>query len=258
MAVDFRVFESKKYAFFIEDELVRVCLERKGNEMYYSFEIDRTADTPRNRARKMVERRYSRQFLTALACFIGLVLFAALVLPKFSEKTALTQAEILLLKQGVETTGRIMNFDHLHDKLLKYQFISGNNQVITGSLDVAQLPVLSPMPIIGGDEFVVIYVPSKPHIHTIYLNRPTDKQIIRFEQRAVEKHMRLHPSEDERRVQCFVRSAYALTNLDGLADIFYQDTSPALNPEHNSESYTQLVQSLPFMKKIENDCNDRR
>ena len=253
VTIDFRVFESKKYTFFIEDELVRVCLERKGDEMYYTFEIDKTADTPRNRARRIIERKYLRQFLVALSVFVGLVLFAALVLPSFSEKSELSRAEELLVKEGKETIARITGSPEENSSVLKYQFIQGND-IITGQLDRAEIAKLSPMPVINGDELVVLYVPSKPEINTLYLNRPTEKQISRFMERAVEKHLKLHPDAAPEEVSCIVGVAFLLGGLDGLADFFYQDLNPAMNPAHNSSSFGKLTSSLPFRKKVEKDC----
>ena len=253
MTIDFRVFESKKYTFFIEDELVRVCLERKGDEMYYTFEIDKTADTPRNRARRIVERKYLKQFLVALGIFVALVLFAALVLPSFSEKSDLSRAEELLIKEGRESVARISNNYPEGSPTLQYQFIR-ENDIITGTVSKDDLAQLSPMPVIGGDEFVVVYVPSKPDIHSVYFNRPTEKQLARFKARALEKLLSLHPGTDTVEAGCFIETAYLLSGLDGLADFFFQDMSPAINPEHNAASFEKLTQSLPFRKKVETDC----
>ena len=54
--VDFNIRDSKDYTFFINDELCAIKLERKKDQMHYHFEIDKHADTPRNRARKKIEK----------------------------------------------------------------------------------------------------------------------------------------------------------------------------------------------------------
>ena len=253
VVIDFKVFESKKYTFFIEDELVRVCLQRKGDEMYYTFEIDKTADTPRNRARRIVERKYLRQFLLTLGVLIGLVLFAVLVLPSFSEKTQLSQTERLVLNKGTETVATIVRATSGTDQVLRYQFISGND-IIEGSLNYGEIARWSPMPVQNGDEFVLSYVPARPHLHSIFLNRPTEKQIERFKNRAAAKHLKLHPEENSETARCLVNTAYLLSGLDGIADFFYQDLNPAINPKHNSASFEELTQSLSFRKKAAKAC----
>lgn len=253
VTIDFRVFESKKYAFFIEDELVRICLERKGDEMYYTFEIDKTADTPRNRARHIMERKYLKQFLIALSVFVGLVLFAALVLPSLSESKDLSDAEELLINEGREAVARIAKNTGESASTLNYQFIQGN-EIMSGSVSRSEVAKRSPMPVISGDEFVVRYVPSNPAIHSVYFNRPTEKQLHRFKSRVVEKYLSLHPGADPEHVGCIVEVAYLLQGLDGFADFFFQDLNPSVNPAHNSTTYEKLTQSLPFRKKVEKEC----
>ena len=61
--IDFNVLDSKDYTFFIDHELCHIKLERRGDEMYYFFEIDKKADTPMNRARWAMERKFLRQML---------------------------------------------------------------------------------------------------------------------------------------------------------------------------------------------------
>ena len=50
--LDFRVLKSKEYSFFIDDELCELTIEKKGDHFFYSFEFNRKADTPLNRAIK--------------------------------------------------------------------------------------------------------------------------------------------------------------------------------------------------------------
>lgn len=253
MTIDFRVFESKKYTFFIEDELVSICLDRKGEDMFYSFEIDKTTDTPRNKARRIVERKYLRHFLIALSVFIGLILLAALFLPSFSEQKDLTQSEQRLLREGKETIGKISLDRGSSSNVVHYQFIGGSS-IINGTLDADQLIQLCPMPVLNGDEFVVVYVPSKPEINSVYINRPTEAQIEKFKERAVGKYLELHAGFDEALARCYVNSAYTLAGLDGIADFFFQNTHPSVNEKHNSVSFEKLIHELPFQKKVEHDC----
>ena len=63
MTVDFKVLDSKVYSFFVNDELCEIHLTRKGEKMFYEFQINKDADTPRNRARKKMEKKYWGQTL---------------------------------------------------------------------------------------------------------------------------------------------------------------------------------------------------
>ena len=65
VTIDFKVFDSKTYTFFIDDELCNIRLERRGSKMFFFFEIDQKTDTPRNRKRKILEHRYLRQGVRA-------------------------------------------------------------------------------------------------------------------------------------------------------------------------------------------------
>ena len=71
VVIDFKVLDSKTYSFFINDDLCELRLERKDLKMYYHFEINKEADTPRNQARKKVEQKYFRQALA----FFGVLVF---------------------------------------------------------------------------------------------------------------------------------------------------------------------------------------
>ena len=63
MIIDFHVLETKTYPLFLDDELCELTVEKKDNQFRYGFDINRKADTPRNRQRKVVEKKHWRQTL---------------------------------------------------------------------------------------------------------------------------------------------------------------------------------------------------
>jgi hypothetical protein len=77
--IDFKVRESKTYSMFLDEELLELKLDRKENTFFYSFQINKEADTPRNRQRIEDERRDLRQAVIVLAGFLLLVALSVLV-----------------------------------------------------------------------------------------------------------------------------------------------------------------------------------
>jgi len=73
VVIDFYVFESKKYTFFIGDELCEVTIDKKGNSYYYGMEINTKADTPRNRRRKIIDRKDFVESVVMMSLFVGTI-----------------------------------------------------------------------------------------------------------------------------------------------------------------------------------------
>ena len=255
VTIDFKVFESKEYTFFIEDELCHIVLKRKGNEMYYDFEIDKKADTPRNRARNAMERKFTWQLLIAIAAFV--VVIAAVVVWNPFAKSKLNHSETLLLKEGQETAGTVFIKNGLQHPAISYQFIANNQGFTAEPPNLQSQPLIllkNGMPLESGDEFVVIYVPSEPKISRINFNKPTERQIEIYQKRATSKHLQLHPEEAPFMAACMVNAAYELNGIAGIADFYFQDASPDSNPGHNQTTYLRLTRDLPFQKKVEKEC----
>jgi hypothetical protein len=73
VVIDFHVLDSKKYTFYINDELFDVHLERTEDRFGYSLEIDEETETPRNLRRKRINRTELITTLAGAATFIGIV-----------------------------------------------------------------------------------------------------------------------------------------------------------------------------------------
>jgi hypothetical protein len=255
VTIDFGVLDSKEYTLFIEDELCHIKLERRGSEMYYFFEIDKKADTPRNRARNAMERKFAKQLFIALGFFVAIIA-AFVIWNPFDRGTSPSKAEQLLLKQGRETVGKVLIKPGAAQPEISYQFVA-NNQGHSANANLQSAPLVllkNGMPLEAGDEFVVRYVPSRPEISRIMFSRPTEQQVKTYLQRAVEKHLKIHPDEAPSIVACMVNVAYQLNGVEGIADFYFQDAQPEANPDHNQNTYLRLTRDLPFQKKVEKDC----
>lgn len=255
VTIDFGVLDSKAYTVFIEDELCHIKLERRGGEMYYFFEIDKKADTPRNRARNAMEKKFAWQLFIAMGIFIALIVGFVIWNP-FQKEASISKEEQLLLNQGEETAGRVVFTADSAEPAVSYQFVAHNRSYLSASNLAFQPGLLlkNGMPLKAGDEFIVRYVSSRPEISRILFHRPTDRQVEIYKQRAAEKHLLLNPNEAPSFVSCLLNVAYRLNGIKGLADFYFQDSPPQANPAHNQMTYQQLRQELPYQKMVALEC----
>lgn len=80
VVIDFSVWDSKTYTFFIEDELCEIQLDRVKGGFTYDFEVNKTADTPKNKQRKRRERKYLFYSIGLLFLLVLIVLLSVWVL----------------------------------------------------------------------------------------------------------------------------------------------------------------------------------
>ncbi len=254
--IDFRVRDSKKYSFFINDELCEIRLERKGGKMFYYFEINKEADTPRNRARRKMERKYFGQTLLFFGGF-ALVLTLFLVgMNQFKNQHQKDRQAILDNGQKSETVGMV-RFDSAQNlPIITYFFVANNRSYSAApSLEATPLMVLdNGMPLESGDEFMVEYLVSNPEINRIKFDRPSEKQLQTYRRLIIEKYRTLHPQLSGTKVNCLLNVAFQLKGLEGFADFYFQDVSPQKNPSHNHLTFLRLTQDLAFKKVVAKSC----
>lgn len=254
--IDFKVFESKEYSFFIEEELVHINLERRGNEMYFTFNIDKKVDTPRNRFRHSLERKYFIHLLIFLGV-LALVVTGVVIIGKNAKKSETQRIEEVLAKGSKETVGRVLikKLENNQSEI-SYQFVAGDKTITAQSILQSEPLILlvNPMPLEQGDEFRVRYSPKKPYINEMLFSEPTPHQVELYQQRATAKHAKLNPEAPPRMTDCFVKTALGFDSLRALADIYFQDFKPAYNLEHNMETYAKLISNKIFLSQMEENC----
>ena len=193
--IDFKVFESKDYSFFIEEELVHINLERRGNEMYFTFNIDKKVDTPRNRFRHALERKHFYHLLLFIAG-MGLLVSGVVIWGRNAKKSETERLEEMLAHGSEETLGRVLikRIDSNRSEI-SYQFVAGNQTITSHSLLQSEPLILlvNPMPLELGDEFRVRYSHRKPDVNQMLFSEPTPHQIELYKQRAAAKHDQLNP-----------------------------------------------------------------
>ncbi len=254
MTIDFKVFGSKSYSFFIQDELCRIRLERKGDEMFYFFETDRQADTPLNHYRKKMERKYTRQMVIFILAFAALVTGFVFLSKNFKKRQTPDAAMFAYLLR--ETSGQVVIKPGSPSPEIFYQFVANNSPFSSKIAAQPQPPILlnNGMPLESGDEFTVTYLSTTPDSSRMDFDRPTERQLERYRQRAQEKYAASHPGEAAGTIACMVKIAFEMEGIGGLADFYFLDVPPAKNADHNEHTFLRLTRDLPFQKKVKEDC----
>lgn len=251
--IDFSVRESKTYSFFIEDEFCQIRLERRGEEMYYFFEIDKKVDTPRNRARKKQERRYLIQVFVFFGFLVALASGTALGIQAYNKKLKTRQMSATMY---TSVTIGWVEVDTLHpSSLVRYYYVVGNMKYSGSSYLDSVLTADDPViPLAQGDEFTVRYNPDYPEFSKIFFPEYTGPQKLRYLDRTLQRHLELNPAIHPSLARCMLELALEREGAEGLADFFYQNAEPSANPLHNKDSYHRLVRDPVFQREVEKRC----
>jgi len=255
--IDFNVLESRTYPLFLDDELLELKVDLSKGRFSYGLEIDKQADTPRNRIRKKTEKKHLRQTLLFFSGLIGLAaVFCGFML--FYNNSQKTENLLPLLEeQGVTATARVYDIQgSTAGYRLRFSFVAAT-QKVSGTYEILGAgKALSPMgfPLNEGDEFVVSFLPQRPSVHRLELLQPSEKLLESYREMAIEKQLEKHDSQTEAMAACMVDIAYELEGVEGLADFYYQDIPSTEHEPSNELTYKRLVRSVPFQRARERKC----
>ncbi|GJM34668.1 MAG: hypothetical protein DHS20C18_36690 [Saprospiraceae bacterium] len=256
MLYDFHVREPKSYSFFLEEELCEIDLEQRDDRFYYTFNINKSADTPRNRVRKATEKLHWRQSAIFFGSLVACVALAVILFLRFDKKQDEVKRGQILSGSHKTELGKIEAIE-VNDDVLEVSFAyraKGQVQRNTTALPLTPYQTLEHgMPLETGDEFLVAYARENPDVGYIDFNQPSEPQINLYFRKAVTKHTILHPELRPRQINCLANAAFSLKGIEGLADFYFQDTPVEENPEHNELTFNRLVRDLPF-QKLAKDC----
>lgn len=257
--IDFSVLDSKTYSFFIGEELCEIIIERKEDNFYYDFKVNRNVDTPLNRERKKQDKKYFKQSLIALVILILAVITVVVGLTIWNRDKNPNQLTEALNTVGKEAVAQIKIEGEGKARKVAYFFIA-NSKTYNSDADVAFLNDMillkNGMPLEHGDEFYVKYIPKNPNNNKIDYSRPSPQQIDMYKKRAIDKYLQSHSTVDRQEATCLVENALKLKGIKGLADFYFQDVSPDKNPHHNSNSFKRLTRDVPFQQMVEKNCTD--
>lgn len=253
--VDFQVFQNKTYSFFIEEELIEIVVERKGNQFAYGFDINKEVDTPRNQFRKQQERKNLKMiglFFIGFFLFIGVI--AMYVAKNRQENKALAKSMILSPENSDTTFAKVFIDSTQYKK--NYSFVA-NNQVYNIPISnllwqEAQQELF--FPIESNDEFTIVFSPKNPYNHQIKWNHPSSQQIELYKKRAIQQEITHNKNRAIQKARCYVDYAYQAKGLKGVALFYHQDRSENIHKTFNSNAYKRLIRSIPFKKAVEQRC----
>jgi hypothetical protein len=256
--IDFKVFDTCSYPLFLEDELFHVNIERKNGKYFYGFQIDKEADTPRNKARRLIEKKHWKQTMVFVALLALAVTAVTIIGQNLKEdKTDPAERAELILHHGRMTECQVEAiYQHEDQTSVRYRFMV-NDKAYSGRavLPPKENPTLpNGLPLQEGDQFSARYVSDRPGWNTIDFEQPTEKQIGRYRQLALEQQALHHPQQPESLIACLLDIAYAQKGLSGYADFIFQTASATENPQANALTYKRLLRSLDFQNARERQC----
>lgn len=272
--IDFSVKETKMYSFFIEDELCEISVvKEKDGSFGYDFQVNKKVDTPRNRIRRVDERRIRKQMALFITGFVVVAALGALGLmwlgrretDKRLETTTLfshlsTENARRLATEGKTGTAELFIVQEATQRKVYYGFTTADSIRISGLYPAPdKAPIILPngFPLTDRDAFSVSYLPADPQVHRVDFYQPARATIERYVHLAAEAERNAHPDASEKHSICVALSAAEFKGWLSLADFIYQSESPEENEQHNRESYLRLVRDVGFSKKVREECWDQ-
>ena len=252
--IDFKIFESKTYTIFIESEMCEISVEKKGDQYFYGFDINKEADTPHNR---MLKKRDRKHLLQTLLLIVGLAMIIGSIVFLYTRKNQQNyQKEAFLLTTTNSLTVPSKLFWKENDLSVSYSFVA-DNQVVEKTVSKSVLAKAATdlgLPIDNGTEFMLLYAPHNPQIHRLDWTQPSPFQIKKYTQLAIQKEMEVQAISDSSQVACHVQIAYQINGLSALAHYLHQEIPVSQNARFNSDTYKRMVRAVPFQKAIQKDC----
>ncbi len=168
--VDFAVWDSKNYSFFIEDDLCHIRLIKKNDRMHYQFEIDKEAPTPANERRNRFERQAIRKILLWLLGLFFIVLLFVLGIRQF-EKRSLNPKDVheLPTHQTQTAMGIITAIPKKLPAEIVYAFMASDYKTYTGRYlleNTAEMQELLTSLHLG-DSCTLIYSTTRPEVNAL-------------------------------------------------------------------------------------------
>ncbi|MCB0524003.1 MAG: hypothetical protein H6576_12030 [Lewinellaceae bacterium] len=267
--IDFSVKETKTYSFFVEDEFCEIIAERLSDGRFgYEFKVNKTVDTPRNRIRKVTNRRNNK----VLAAFIsGVVILIAVIFlglrwygeREYQRSLAITSIihnlnkhnMQILAQQGKSCVASVYLDKQDGQNIGSYRFYTADSLEIQGTFQ-AKETLQNGFPTSAGGSFQAQYLPSDPQIHRVDLYRPNRKTLEQYIQIAFETEHFKNPELSKEKNLCRVLTVAETAGWTYLADIIYQDKSTDENSKNNRDSYLRLMRSGQIESAIKHNCWD--
>ncbi len=245
MIIDFQVKETKTYTFFLEEELCRIRLERKGDRMFYHFEIDKETDTPLNRVRKKQDRRHLWQTLLFFGGIIFLAIVTALIIsslqPDPDEKYR--AAQVTAIEQLEQGTGTILALDNPKNGAFSYS-ITLDGVLLQRKESRSDIQRQWGKLVQEGDAFQVLWEKDPPYDSQLLIESPTPKQIDLFKQRVMEKEQEMLTVRQMEVLECFIDESLKNNQLRVLPLLYHRTLSVDENAYFNKAQFQNEIKPL--------------
>lgn len=273
--IDFSVKESKMYSFFIEDELCELILEKKDGVFGYEFRVNKKADTPRNRIRRVKAgqtRKYMAITVGGIVLVLALAFFGLRWFGQVQEAKRVASSSIVskyskenmkrLISDGKRTVARLhlVLGDNPEDQKISYTLLAVDSIMEQGDFVVGKMsPILLPsgFPFTEGDEFDAVYLPSDPQVHRVDFFRPTRSTTTTYLRLATQAEQKNNPAVSPEKNICRVLTAAEKAGWPSLAHFIFQEKTPKENARHNAQSYARLLRDPDLAKAIQEGCWDK-
>jgi hypothetical protein len=270
--VDLSVKENKTYTFFIEDELCEIRVHREKEGFSYEFVVNKTADTPLNRARKVEDRRHRKYLRWLIVGMVALILGAfgglrwygrwqqerRFVAHSFLSVEALG-AEAQLRQGGRTAEARMIPTLDAGKPKVFYGFETPEGLRSAGqfSVDVSVFLLPTGFNLEAGDAFQVTYLPQNPRVHRVDFDAPSGSTIRRYLLAAQAAEQAAHPEFSPERCGCQVLTTAEAKGWQSLAFFIFQAKTPTENARHNRDSYARLVREPQLAEKLRLECGEK-
>ena len=253
MVIDFKVYESKSYKFFVDEKLCEIfVIKLKKNKGYqYEFKFDNKTKTAYNVKRNKAIKKNN---IKGLAVIIGVPLLVALVIFSYSffRKTYL---EYQFNHNFANKWATIRVYTEGRPNYFKtfYFFDNGGKDAVRSSTSFSSIPPTLPngLPLEDGDIFVVKFTKKHDFYHKVDYNQPDVNTALNMMKRVAPFHIQHNQGRMQQELLCEIQAAFDTKGMSGLANILQQNKSAIENPKYNQDSYLKMKRDSPFQQAAE-------
>lgn len=251
ITIDFKVFESKKYKFFVDEKLCEVLIikHKKQDSYRYEFKFDNKTKTDYNVRRNAAIKKSN---IKGIIIVIGVPLLIASIVfgYTFFRKAFL---EYQYNNNYKETWATIRVYTDGNMQKTFYFFRDQNNE----SVDSKRIPAIGGaktphgLPLEDGDIFAIKFVDKYTFYHKVDYNQPDEATALKIMRRIAGYHIQHNQGRMQQELLCEIQAAYDLQGMDGLAHILHQMKKPEKNKTYNQDSFLKLKRDSHFQQAVE-------
>lgn len=253
MVIDFKVFESKSYKFFIDEKLCEIfIIKHTKNKGYrYEFKFDNKTKTAYNEKRKAAIKKSN---IKGISVMIGVPLAIGLVIWSYSFFRKIYLEYQFNNNYTTEwATTRVYTEGRPNYFKTYYYFLGDEAKKIRSASTFSSVPPTLPngLPLENGDKFAVKFAKKHNFYHKIDYSSPDVNTALNMMKRVAPFHFQHNQGKMQQELLCEIQAAFDIKGMGGLANIIQQTTSAEANPDYNQNSYLKMKRDSPFQQAVE-------